>query len=200
MVADPGQVQDVSSQQPEVAAQLRSDVQRWKAELLPGLKNDKRPFTVGYREFPITTLPARDGVPHGNVERSAKAPNCSYFTKWTSTEDRITWDVELATAGRYVAEVYYTCPATDVGSTIELSFLDRKLEATVREAHDPPLVGAEHDRASRGSESLVKDFKPLKLGSVELTQGRGPLTLRALKVTGKQVMDVRAIVLTLQRE
>ncbi len=43
----------------------------------------------------------------------------------------------------------------------------------------------------------MKDFKPLRLGAFELNQGRGLLTLRALSVPGKQVMDVRAVVLTL---
>ena len=35
---------------------------------------DPRPIPVGYREFPITMLPARDGEPRGNVRRSCKRP------------------------------------------------------------------------------------------------------------------------------
>ena len=197
MTTDPGQTRDISSQAPDVASRLAQAAASWKKELLPGLKNDQRSFPVGYREFPITRLPARDGVPHGNVKRSARAPNCSYFTHWTSTGDRITWDIEVATAGRYEAVVYYTCAPRDVGSTIELSFGDSRLEAPVREAHDPPLVGAEHDLASRGSESYVKDFKPLSLGELKLEPGRGQLTLKALKIPGEQVMDVRLVLLTL---
>jgi len=197
MAADPGQTRDVSKQHPEVAERLSKAVARWKAELLPGLRDDDRPFPVGYREFPITHLPARDGVPHGNVQRSARAPNCSFFTNWTSTDDRITWDIEAATTGRYRAVIYYTCPAEDVGSTIELDFGGSRIQAKVTEAHDPPLRGAEHDRTPRGSESYVKDFKPLELGVLPLKKGRGPLTLRALDIPGKQVMDVRYVVLTL---
>ena len=165
--------------------------------MLPGLKNDDRPFTVGYREFPLTQLPARDGVPHGGVQRSANAPNCSFFKNWTSPEDRITWDVAVATAGRYEASILYTCPAADVGSTVELSFDGSRLEGVVSEAHDPPLRGAENDRVRRQGESYVKDFKPLRLGVIELKPGRGQLTLRALKVARQQVMDMRAIHLLL---
>ena len=111
--------------------------------------DDDRPFRSAIAEFPITQLPARDGVPHGNVRRSAGAPNCSYFTNWTSTDDSITWDIEVATAGKYEAVIYYTCPAADVGSTIELSFNGSRLEGKVTEAHDPPLRGAENDRVPR---------------------------------------------------
>ena len=198
LTQDAGQERDVSKEHPDVARRLADEVAQWKRNVLSELnRREDRPFPVGYSQFPRTTLPARDGVPHGNVERSAKAPNCSFFTNWTSPQDSITWDVEVATAGRYEVEVYYTCPAADVGSTVELSFGRSKLEARVTEAHDPPLYGEEHDRVSRGSESFVKDFKPLRLGTIELTSGRDVLKLRALHVPGKQVMDVRSIVLTL---
>jgi hypothetical protein len=200
MLADPEQTRDISAQKPEMASQLAEAAARWKEELLPGLRDDKRPFPVGHREFPVTQLPARDGVPHGNVRRSARAPNCSYFTNWKSADDRITWDIEVATPGRYEAVVYYTCAAKDVGSKVELAFQQSRLEAKVSEAHDPPLYGDNHDLASRGSESLVKDFKPLSLGTIELPRGRGELALRTLDVAGEQVMDVRLILLTLKND
>jgi hypothetical protein len=198
MTQDPGQDQDISHQHADVTARLSAAAKAWKKELLPGLTDDDRPFPVGYREFSVTHLPARDGVPHGNVQRSARAPNCSYFTNWTSTDDRITWDVQVANSGRYEVVVYYTCPAAGVGSTFELRFGDSCIRGQVTEAHDPPLYGMEQDRAPRGSESYVKDFKPLRLGEVELKKGRGELTLQALDIPSRQVMDVRYVVLTLR--
>ena len=122
MTADPGQHRDIARERPDVAADLSRAVADWSRELLPGLTDDRRPFPVGYRALPITWLPARDGVPHGHIRRSAAAPNCSYFTNWSSTDDRITWDVEVATTGRYEAVVYYTAAASDVGAVLEISF------------------------------------------------------------------------------
>jgi arylsulfatase A-like enzyme len=197
MEADPGQDHDISDKAAEVAGRLAKARAQWKAELLPELTRDNRPFTVGYPQFPMTPLPARDGVPHGNVRRSASAPNCSFFTNWKSPADSITWDIEVATAGKYEAVVYYTCSAADVGSAVELSFLGGRVEGKVMEANDPPLRGAENDRVPRQAESYVKNFKPLRLGTLELSKGRGLLTLRALSVPGKQVMDVRSFMLTL---
>ncbi|MCS6850169.1 MAG: arylsulfatase [Gemmataceae bacterium] len=198
MIADPGQQHDRANDRPEVAERLRQAVARWKRDVLSELTKDQRPFPVGYHDFPVTYLPARDGVPHGQVRRSAKAPNCSFFTNWTALDDRMTWDIEVATTGTYEAVIYYTCPAADVGATIELSFGDRRVQAQVKEPHDPPLRGAEHDRVPRQGESYVKDFRPLSLGTMNLSQGRGPLTLRALRIPGKQVMDLRLVVLTLR--
>ncbi len=196
MQADPGQTRDIAPDQPEVAARLSQALSAWRQDVLKG-PPEERPFTVGYREFPLTQLPARDGVPHGNVRRSGKAPNCSFFQNWTSPADAITWDVEVATTGQYEATVYYTCPEADLGSTVELSFNGSRLEGSVSVANDPPLLGAERDRSPRETESYVKDFKPLRLGVFDLKSGRGELTLQALKVPGKQVMDVRMVLLNL---
>ncbi|MGE3804171.1 MAG: N-acetylgalactosamine 6-sulfate sulfatase, partial [Gemmataceae bacterium] len=149
--------------------------------------------------LPRAVLPARDGVPHAGVKRSAGAPNCSFFTQWTKPADSITWEVAVHTPGRYEAIIHYTCPKDDVGSAIELALGQAKWTGTVAEAHDPPLRGKEHDRVSRGSESYVKDFKPLSLGVIEVPAGKGTLTLRALKVPGKQVADIRAVDLILQK-
>ncbi len=120
MVADPGQRLDVASQHPELVRQLSEAVARWRQEMLPGLTDDDRPFPVGYPQFPTTLLPARDGVPSGNVERSNRFPNSTYFRNWTSTDDALTWDIEVATAGQYDVTIYYACPADDVGASFEV--------------------------------------------------------------------------------
>lgn len=195
MIADPGQERDIAAEKPEVAARLAQAVARWKHEVLGDGKDD-RPFPVGYREFPTTPLPARDGVASGGIRRSAPAPNCSYFTHWRSTDDAITWDIEVNTAGSYEAVLYYTCPREDVGATVELSFRGAAVRAKVAEPFDPPLHDA-MDRVPRKGESYVKDFRPLRLGPLQLAKGRGPLTLRALTLPGKQVMDLWAVALTL---
>jgi arylsulfatase A-like enzyme len=197
MVADPGQDHDISRDKPQVAAKLSEAVARWKQEVLPKSAKDDRPFPVGYGEFPTTILPARDGVPHGNIRRSANAPNCSFFTNWKTADDKITWDIEVASSGKYEAVIYYTCAEQDVGSMIELHFNQSWIQGKVTEPHDPPLIGAEFDRVPRAGESYVKDFRPLRLGVFGLEKGGGELTLRALDVPGKQVMDVRAVTLTL---
>ena len=51
----------------------------------------------------------------------------------------------------------------------------------------------EQDRDER-IESYVKDFRPLVLGDMELTAGRGTLSLQALEIPGAEVMDVSLLV------
>jgi len=45
----------------------------------------------------------------------------------------------------------------------------------------------------------MKEFHALKLGPAKLSKGRGPLTLRALKIPGQDVMDLRQLNLTLRK-
>jgi arylsulfatase A-like enzyme len=199
MVADPGQDRDISKEKPEVAAKLREAVAQWAKEVLPMVGPDDRPYPVGHSK--TTMLPARDGVPGGGIKRSAGAPNCSYFTNWTSKDDKMTWDIEVAQGGEYDADIYYTCRPEDVGSTVELTFLGARVQAKISEAHNPPLIGAEFDRVPRGGESYWKDFRPLRLGAILLQKGRGELLLRALDIagkpdSGKQVADIRYVMLT----
>jgi hypothetical protein len=195
MLADPGQTKDVGENRPEIARKLQQAATDWRREMFVS-KKDGRPFPVGYAEFPMTPLPARDGVAQGGIRRSANAPNCSYFTNWKSKEDVITWDIEVNTPGLYRAEVLYTCRPQDVGSVVELRFKDAKSISKVAAAWDPVLLDKQ-DRVPRKGESYLKEFRPLSLEPIRLEKGRGTLTLCASEIRGEQVMDVRAVTLTL---
>ncbi len=223
MKADPGQTKDVTAAQPAVAGKLIQAVAAWRQDVLgvsaaqmaeararaKGGKNkgraenfvipDDRPFPVGYAAFPWTPLPARDGVPHGTVKRSSNAPNSSYFVNWKTTEDRLTWDIEVNTAGSYDVTIDYTCPVPDAGATIELSFKNAKLTGKVAPGWDPPLYTNQDTLPRPPAESTMKEFRPLSLGTVKLEAGRGQLALRALQIPGASVMDVRRINLTLRK-
>ncbi len=203
-LADPAQSQPLNEREPAETTRLQQALAAWKAKVLPkgpsagGNQVDPRPLHVGFREFPITMLPARDGEPRGGVKRSTNAPNCSYFVNWTKTDDTLVWSVEVVTAGRYRVSIDYTCPLTDAGSRIELSFGDARLSGTVTPGWDPPL-NTDQDTVTRPKiESQMKPFRALDLGVIALPAGRGELTLRALEIPGKSVMDVRRMTLTLE--
>lgn len=193
---DPEQRSPITDQ-PDLLARLNRDAQAWREELNPldRTHRDLRPFLVGHPNYKYTQIPARDGKAHGNIKRSNRFPNCSFFSNWTSPDDKITWNVEVPADGTFDVELYYTCPASDVGSTIELSFNDSKIQTKITEAHDPPLVGAAEDRSVR-TESYVKDFKPLHMGRLHLKSGSGELTLAATEIPKSQVMDFRLLMFT----
>jgi hypothetical protein len=155
MIADPGQTTPINDKQPALAAKLTDAVKAWRQDdvrrsrCFAPAKGDKkkggnavdpRPIPVGYREFPITMLPARDGEPRGGVQRSSGAPNCSYFVNWTSKDDSMVWLLDVHTAGRYEVTIDYTCKLPDAGSTIELSFQDAKTQRQSRARLGPAAL------------------------------------------------------------
>jgi arylsulfatase A-like enzyme len=195
MENDPGQTVDISAEEPEIFKQLTQAREKFETEVYSELpKTDTRTFPIGYSGYKFTQIPARDGVAHGNIKRSNRHPNCTFFTNWISTKDSITWEAEILADGDFEVEIFYTCPAEDVGSTFELSCGKEKVVGKITEAHNTPLTGMENDRDPR-IESYVKDFKPLTIGTIHLTKGKGVLTLKALKIPGSQVMDFRLLML-----
>ncbi len=192
MNADLGQHHDVAQAHPEVVTSMQLAARQFVAELDGAIGPDTRPFPVGFS--PSTLLPARDGKTTGKIQRSGRAPNCSYFKNWTQKGDKIVWDVEVTQTGEYDVIVYYTCPKADLGAAFELSFNGATLRGKVTQANDPPLRGAENDRTpNRGGESYVKTFEPMHVGTVHLKKGRGELALRATDIPGTQVMEVRLL-------
>lgn len=216
MVADPGQTNDRSVERPDVAAKLRQAVSDWEAEMRSEAmakrgatteakdrkrsQVDPRPIHVGFKEFPITILPARDGEPRGDVKRSSNAPNSSYFINWTSPNDSIVWTITVQNAGRYDVTVDYTCPLADVGSEVESSFGSSTLRATIETGWDPPLYDNQDTLPRPPAESKMKPFRTLELGSINLPSGPGELKLWAPEIPGHSVMDLRRITLTYRGE
>ncbi|MFP4096215.1 MAG: sulfatase-like hydrolase/transferase, partial [Cyclobacteriaceae bacterium] len=195
MIADPGQYNNVADKHPEVLARLTAAKKAFEQDALAELPaEDTRPFIVGHPDYPYYQLPARDALAYGTIQRSSRWPNCSFFENWTSTNDSISWEIEVPEAGDYEVEVYYTCQPGDVGTQLQLSFLDQKHRFTVSEAHDPPLKGEAENRVP-GDESYVKDFKPLHTGIMQLPAGKGNLTLKALEIPGDEAIDFRLIML-----
>jgi len=141
---DPGQDQDISSDKPDILAQMMEAADKWKTGVLSELPDvDTRPFPVGHPDFIYTQLPARDGNANGNIQRSNRYPNCSFFTNWLSTEDSITWNVEVLESGDFEVELYYTCPENDIGSTVELTFGSDRIKYKINKAHNS-LAAAQH--------------------------------------------------------
>ncbi|HAY82914.1 MAG TPA: N-acetylgalactosamine 6-sulfate sulfatase [Planctomycetaceae bacterium] len=193
--ADPGQYRDVSKQNVSLTARLQKAASHFKTNVVSGYDKDERPFVIGHADYRYTQIPARDGQAQGNIKRSNRFPNCSYFTNWTSVDDKIVWPVEVGATGRYQVELHYACPPEDVGSTFQLSFGKHRLTGQITQAHASAPRGAEHDRVPR-QESYVKDFRVMKLGTIDLAAGRGDLTLQALTIPGSQAMEFRLIMLT----
>ena len=191
MINDPSQTTDISIDKPKVLKEMLEAKEQWKKTVLVELPNkDKRPFYIGHTSLQTTQIPARDGLPHGELKRSNRFPNCTYFTNWINQKDSITWEAEVHKSGNFEVIVYYSCEEDAVGSVFEVSFGKAKIQGKIAEAHNTEEYGAEEDRVIR-KESYVKDFKPLKIGVISLQKGKGTLKIKGIKKNGRELMDFR---------
>ena len=191
---DPNQLNNVSTNYKEIFEVMKKAKIKWKKELLANITKDKRAFIIGHPELKNTQIPARDASANGLIKRSNYYPNCSYMTNWVNIEDTISWDAEVAEDGKFEAIIYYTCKKDALGSEIELSFSDSSISKKITKFYDPKEYGQENDRSPR-IESYVKDFIPLKMGVIDLKKGKGTLMLKGIKMTGKELLDFRLLML-----
>ena len=195
MVNDPEQRINVAEKFPKIFSQLKRAQTNWLNEVAIELpKTDNRSFPIGHPDYKNTQIPARDGHASGQIKRSNRWPNCSYFTNWTNVQDKITWDAEVIESGDFEVVLYYTCPEADLGGTFELRFGENALQGKLTEAHNPALRNVDKYRYPN-AESFVKDFKPLNLGKIHLEKGKGVLSLNALTIKGNALMDFRLMML-----
>ena len=194
MTNDPGQLADISALRPKIRNQLLEEVSNWKETVLPELGKDERSFVIGHPNYRWTQVPARDGVSHGAIKRSGRFPNCSYYENWKTTEDKITWNCEVGASGTYEVSIHYALKKGDEGTVVQLSHNNASIEHKFTESHEVPSRGQENDRVER-RESYVKDFKEIKIGKINLTKGKGELTLKALEIPGEESIEFRLMML-----
>ena len=194
MTNDPGQLADISALRPKIRNQLLEEVSHWKETVLPELGKDERSFVIGHPNYRWTQVPARDGVSHGAIKRSGRFPNCSYYENWKTTEDKITWNCEVGATGTYEVSIHYALKKGDEGTVVQLSHNNASIEHKFTESHEVPSRGQENDRVER-RESYVKDFKEIKIGTINLTKGKGELTLKALEIPGEESIEFRLLML-----
>ena len=194
MGSDPGQYTNVAQDNRDVYNGLTAKLLAWKETMTAELGEDTRPFVIAHPGHAFTQLPARDATPHGNVERSNKFPNDSFFSNWISTNDKIIWTAEVAESGKFEVELFYTCDKENIGSTVELSFKGKSLRGEIEKATSTELLGAADDRSPR-AESYTQEWQRMTLGEIELEKGHGELVLRASDIARDEVMNFRLLLL-----
>ena len=193
IVADPNQTAPINNK-PKVKQELMAAAEKFHKDVASQLNTSAKPFSVGHSKHKLTQMPARDAVASGKIERSSRHPNCSFFRKWTRTEDDIRWQVDVLTAGTYEAEIYYCLDPKNVGTVVELASGDEKVQLKISEAHQSELIGEAQDRSPR-TEAYVKNFKPVSMGQLKLAAGTSELILRAKEIPGDESIEFRLLLL-----
>ena len=199
LLADPQQNNPIED--PEVKVRLSEALKQFKVKAVPenrvlrGKNLVKGLFRVGDPSHRNTQLPAQDANVNGQIKRSNRYPNSSWFTDWTDVDDFVFWEVDVAQAGQYEVEVYYCLDKSDVGVELSLSAGNASVTARINGANQSALIGQAEDRSPR-KESLMKNFQPIKLGRISLSPGpQQVLKLKTHSMPGKRSIDFSTLIL-----
>jgi hypothetical protein len=197
MRKDPDQTININNQFPDQFNQLLQWKNEWQKNVLSEMpKKDTRPLVVGHPALSLTILPSSEANGKGQVIRSNKHPNSSYFKQWRTSEDEIIWDIEVEKSGQFEVEFYYACSELNIGSEIKLNFNESNIIGKIITANQTPLIGMDHDKVIR-EESYTRNFMPMKLGEINLAKGQGQLKLSAPLL--KKGDDLEFNLITLRR-
>jgi len=190
MLADPGQQTDIAAQHPDLVRDLAAAYDAWFADATKdGFK--RIPIPVGYPQAPRVELPAPEAYFEGALGFRGRIGWANdWLTGWTSTSDRVWWNLNIVREGRYEITLQYVCPEACVGSRVAVEIGGETLEATISHPHDPPPL-PNHDRTGDAAYD-EKEWAPLSLGTVHLKPGEARLTVRATHVAGTEAMELRA--------
>ena len=189
---DPGEQHDVAAKYPEKVRELRTAYEAWYAVAGPQCGFTRRPIPVGYAEEPLAVLPAPQSYPHGHL-RFHGGPGYAHdwLTGWTSLEDWVEWEIDVARPGPFEVSLRYLCPASEVGAKIRLIVAGKTLEGVIREA--TPME-RKPNRAVFPNEGYPEmHWGTLPLGRLELPAGHTRLAVRALAKPAATVMDLKEV-------
>lgn len=195
MTADPGQKHNLAETTPEVLRSLREAFEA-KGREVTQAGFESIPTHVGYRDWPVVTLPGHEaflelGQRQGISYVGASGWANDWITHWIDTQAYAWWPLKVVESGRFEVAVLYACAKENLGTRLHVEIAGIAVEGMVRIVHDPEPIPSP-DRVPRG-EVYEKVWAPLTLGTVALNPGRTRLVLRAQEIQGGQACDVKAV-------
>jgi arylsulfatase A-like enzyme len=153
-------------------SEIETNSAAWRAAMNAAVKGNKAKVTPASGDI---RLFAKDARIHGTKARYEPEPHKNTIGYWTVPEDWVSWDFEVARAGRYEVEVQQGCK--EGGSEVAVEIAGQTLAFTV--------VGTGH----------FQHFIQKTLGTVDLAAGAQTLAVKPRAKRGAAVMDLRRVVL-----
>ena len=154
------------------SAELRAKLTEWRAGMNAAIQGRKVRVTPASGDI---RLHAKDATVHGTQARYEEASYKNVIGFWTKPEDWVSWDFEVAKAGRYEVEVQQGCSGG--GSEVAVELAGQTLTFTVEN------TGHFQNMIAR------------TIGEVDLPAGKQTVAVKPQIKKGGAVMDLRRVVL-----
>ena len=197
---DPSQKTDIAKDYADILAPMTAAYDKWFVdatkrgfEPLPiavGLEGHNEVLLQSHQAF-LQTNEDEGGIAYHNKSGFAN----DWIAQWTDPKAFAHWHLDVRRAGKFEVFIDFTCPPSAVGSQLAVEMAGKHAGVAVDEAFDPaPLP--DHDRISRkGAEPDEKPWKRLRVGVLDLPEGRADLLLKLTKLVGASGPEVKAVTL-----
>lgn len=169
-----------------------------KFEEVSSQLSENSPIPVGYEAAKRVRLPVVEATEvKGDLRfKEGHAWANDWIIDWNDTAEMLVWEIEVQQSGTYQIALEYTTKEENTGSLIAIRVADQEITATIDEAYDTAYLPSP-DRVKR-KEVYEKDWAQKKIGDLYLEAGRHELSLRALRISGEEVAEIKSIYLVLQ--
>ncbi|QDT66162.1 arylsulfatase [Calycomorphotria hydatis] len=198
MQTDPEQKTNIASEHPEVVKELSTAFETKRKEVTAA-GFDPIAAPVGHPDRMFVRL-----LGHEALLQPKQGDGISYFgksgwsndwvTNWTDADSYPLWPIDVLTPGKYAVTLKYICPEERLGSVMRCEVKGDSLTATFKEAHDPggpiPLLSPDRFERPETKDHVWKDFN---VGTIELSPGMQEFVLKAEKMVGGQMPDIKEV-------
>lgn len=192
MQADPGQSSNVASGHPQVVDRLSKAYDDWFVDVrkVPVV----RPvIDIGHPEWPETKLTVPEARMSGGLRWYNKWGFAhDWITDWKKPGEKIWWESNIVSGGRYKVSLKYACGQDMVGSKLRVSAAGSSMEGSIGAAHQPNPV----QRPTRiKKQRFVQTFASHELGEMDLPAGKTNVAIEMVQPSGESTMDLHSLIL-----
>ena len=190
---DPGEKKNLAPNLPQLLTDLDQQYRAWWRSLFPDGTYTIRPIPVGYDQSPTVRITPHLGRVQGGLEYTGfrglygkektgihpSGVDGDWLAHWLTTEDGVTWNIEIMQPGSYEVTLNLRCPPGNEGSLVRVSIGEKYL-----------------DRKVPVAETKIGEWREVSWGSLQLTPGKYKLNIRAVGVAGRKVMELGSVVMS----
>lgn len=181
MVADPGQRNDIASEQPKLTQQLQSELQKYVSDITPSITSQRRvPVSPERPTFAPSVDAMLEGSP-GFADGISWAH--SWVDQWKSPEDRVRWPLEFLEEGRYHVSIHYVtdAKATAIKATVGDQTMTETIPRFSQKSQQRP------DLDSKSTPRRMLSFREHSLGTFTVPKGSARFQLERTGTEGAMI-------------
>jgi len=173
---DPGELNNVAKQHPEIVSRLRAEFVRWFEAVTDGITYEPVPIPVGHPDQDSGKLePSWATCEGSNVRYTFDGYDWDTIDSWNEPGERATWRIDVLRSGRYAVKLSYGCRPQSAGGILQIAAGGSSLRHTVQ------------------ATATAEQFALFPAGTIELKPGQQTLTAEVLRSPKTELLRLNAI-------